>query len=150
MCIRDSYALEGVYASYPSMCPTHPSVIEPTASDGRSLARYFLLLFGLCLPVWVIGAIFDIELFPGFKLFQAGLAMPMIASLLLTYRERRWSRITALLRRTYDVVNIKPIIRLLPISPVYPSSGFTNEWTLQVACVYIPSPIFTLVVFMGN
>jgi hypothetical protein len=38
-------------------------------------------------PPWVIGAIFDIELFPGFKLFQAGLAMPMVVSLLLTYRE---------------------------------------------------------------
>jgi len=44
----------------------HPSSIEPTASDGRSLARYFLLLSGLCLPVWVIGAIVDIELLPGF------------------------------------------------------------------------------------
>jgi membrane protease YdiL (CAAX protease family) len=131
------------------MCPTHPSVIEPTASDGRSLARYFLLLFGLCLPVWVIGAIFDIELFPGFKLFQAGLAMPMIASLLLTYRERRWSGITALLRRTYDVVNIKPRIWFLPIFLVYPSLGFINYWTLRGAGADIPSPTFSLVGFLG-
>src|SRR5512138_1079243 len=64
-----------------------PEPMERTASDGRSLFRYFLLLFGLCLPVWVVGPIFDIQLFPGFKLFQAGLAMPMIAALLLTHRE---------------------------------------------------------------
>jgi len=82
--------------------------MERTASDGRSLSSYFLLLFGLCLPVWVIGPIFDIQLLPGLKLFQAGLAMPMIAALLLTYRERGRAGLAALLRRTYDVGNIKP------------------------------------------
>ena len=123
--------------------------MEPKASDGRSLARYFLLVFGLCLPVWVIGAIFDIELFPGFKLFQAGLAMPMIASLLLTYRERRWAGITALLRRTYDVGNVKPRIWFLPILFVYPSLGFINYWILRRAGADIPSPTFSLVGFLG-
>lgn len=54
--------------------------MEPQAPAGRSVTRYFLLLFGLCIPFWVIGATVDIELFPGFKLFQMGLAMPMVAA----------------------------------------------------------------------
>ena len=118
-------------------------------SDGSSLARYFLLLFGLCLPVWVVGSIFDIELFPGFKLFQAGLAMPMIAALLLTYRERGRAGIIALLRRTYDVGNIKPRIWFLPIFFVYPSLGFINYWVLRRAGADIPSPTLSLVGFLG-
>jgi hypothetical protein len=64
------------------MFPAHPRSIEGKASDGRSLSRYFLLLFGLCLLIWLLGPRFDVQLFPGFKLFQAGLAMPMIAALL--------------------------------------------------------------------
>ena len=131
------------------MCPVYVSRIEGAAFDGRSLARYFLLLFGLCLPVWVIGAIFDIELFPGFKLFQVGLAMPMIASLLLTYRERRWAGITALLRRTYDVVQIKPRIWFLPIFFIYPSLGFINYWIARGAGADIPSPTLSLVGFLS-
>jgi membrane protease YdiL (CAAX protease family) len=126
-----------------------PSSIEPTASNGRSLGRYFLLLFGLCLPVWVIGAIFDIELFPGFKLFQAGLAMPMIAALLLTYRERRWAGIAALLRRTYDVGNIQPRIWFLPIFLIFPSLGFINYLIIRGAGTDIPSPTFSLVGVLG-
>ena len=117
----------------------------PTAAGGRSLARYFLLLFGLCLPAWVIGAIFDIELFPGFKLFQAGLAMPMIASLILTYRERRWAGIIALMRRTYDVGRIRPRIWFLPIFFVYPSFGLINYWILRRSGADIPSATFSLV-----
>jgi hypothetical protein len=113
------------------------------------LAGYFVLLFGLCLPAWVIGAIFDIQLFPGFKLFQAGLAMPMIASLLLTYREQRWAGITALLRRTYDVGDIKPRIWFLPLVCIYPSLGFINYWILRRAGADIPSPTFSLVGFLG-
>jgi len=88
--------------------------MQPKATDARSPSRYFLLLFGLCVPVWVVGAKFDIQLFPGFKLFQAGLAMPIIAALLLTNREQGWAGIAALLRRTYDVGKIEPRIWFLP------------------------------------
>jgi len=123
--------------------------MERTASDGRSLSSYFLLLFGLCLPVWVIGPIFDIQLLPGLKLFQAGLAMPMIAALLLTYRERGRAGLAALLRRTYDVGNIKPRIWFLPILFVFPSLGFINYCILQLAGADIPSPTFSLVGFLG-
>ena len=123
--------------------------MEAKAAQGRSVARYFLLLFGLCIPVWVIGAAVDIELFPGFKLFQAGLAMPMFASLILTYREAGWAGTVALLRRTYDVARIRPRIWFLPILCVLPSLGFINYVILWLAGTDIPPPTFSLVTFFG-
>ena len=123
--------------------------MERTASGGRSLSRYFLLLFGLCLPIWVVGPIFDIQLFPGFKLFQAGLAMPMIAALLLTYREHGRAGLATLLRRTYDVGNIKPRIWFLPILFMFPSFGLINYCILRMAGADIPSPTFSLIGFLG-
>ena len=115
------------------------------ASDGRSLSRYILLLFGLCIPIWAIGATLDVELFPGFKLFQAGLAMPMVAALLLTHHERGWSGTAALLRRTYDVASIKPRVWFLPILCVFPSIGLINYWILRQAGAHIPPPTFSMV-----
>jgi hypothetical protein len=53
--------------------------MEARSSDGCPYRATFVLLFGLCIPAWVIGAMFDIQLFPGFKLFPASLAMPMVA-----------------------------------------------------------------------
>jgi membrane protease YdiL (CAAX protease family) len=131
------------------MCPAHPTSTEAKASSGRSLPHYFLLLFGLCIPFWVIGAIFDVELFPGFKLFQAGLAMPMAASLLLTYHERGVAGTAALLRRTYDVSRIRPRVWFLPILLVFPSFGVINYWMLRLAGADIPSPTFSLVSLLG-
>jgi len=123
--------------------------IDSTATAGRSLWRFVLVLFGLCVPVWVIGAMVDIEIFPGFKLFQAGLAMPMIASLLLTYRERGWAGIVALLRRTYDVGRISPRRWFLPILLMYPSLGFINYWVVRQSGDDISAPTFSLLALLG-
>lgn len=123
--------------------------IERRPSDSQSVSRYFLLLFGLCIPFWVIGAIRDIQLFPGFRLFQAGLAMPMIAALLLVYYERGGAGIAALLRRTYDVGRIKPRIWFLPILCVYPSLGFINYWIMRQSGADIPPPTFSVVGFLA-
>src|SRR5262245_30509495 len=123
--------------------------MEFTASDRRSLSRYILLLFGLCIPIWAIGATLDIELFPGFKLFQAGLAMPMVASLLLTHHERGCSGTATLLRRTYDVARIKPRIWFLPILLIYPSIGVVNYWILRLSGAHIPPPTFSMIGFLG-
>jgi len=122
--------------------------MDAKASDYRSLSRYFLLLFGLCVPFWVIGTELDVELFPGFKLFQAALA-PMIASLLLTYYERGWTGTAALLRRTYDIAKIKPRIWFLPMLLVYPSFGLINYWIVRETGADIPPPTFSLIGFLG-
>jgi len=117
--------------------------------DRRSPARFVLVLFGLCLPIWVIGSLVDIELFPGFKLFQAGLAMPMVASLVLTYRERGWTGIGALLRRTYDVGRIKPRGWLVPMLLLFPSVGLINYSMVRLAGTDIAPPTASLVGFLA-
>lgn len=113
------------------------------------MTRYFLLLFALCIPFWVFGAIYDIELFPGFKLFQAGLAMPMVAALILTFLERGWSGTAVLLRRTYDVNRIRPRIWFLPMLLIFPGIGFINYWIMRQAGADIPPPTFSWGIFLG-
>jgi membrane protease YdiL (CAAX protease family) len=123
--------------------------IAAKTSRDRSVSRFSLLLFCLCVPVWVLGAIFDVQLFPGFRLFQAGLAMPMIAALILTTREQGRAGLAALLKRTSDVGHIRPRIWFLPILLLYPSLGFINYCILRLAGTEIPPPTFSLVGFLG-
>jgi membrane protease YdiL (CAAX protease family) len=115
----------------------------------RSLLNFVLLLFGLSIPLWVIGAIYDVELFPGFKLFQLSLAMPAVASLILIYRESGKGGVVALLKRTYDFRNIKSKIWYLPILLIYPSIGFLDYLIQLSSGVSMPAPQFSLVILLG-
>jgi len=123
--------------------------MEVRASPVRSVSHFFLLLFALCIPVWVVGAVVDVQLFPGFNLFQAGLAMPMFASLILTYHERGRAGTVVLLRRTYDVAAIRPRVWFLPILFVFPGLCFINYLILRQAGADIPPPTFSLIGFLG-
>lgn len=115
----------------------------------RSLLNFLLLLFGLAIPFWLFGAIYDVQIFSGFKLFQFPLALPMVASLILIKRESGKAGVIALLKRTYDFRNFKPQIWLLPILLIYPSIGFLNYCILRLSGATIPEPHFSLTILLG-
>ena len=113
------------------------------AANNRSLKRFFLLLLALSLPLWIVGSIYDVQIFPGFNLYQLPLAMPMVAALILIYRENGKVGVVALLKRTYDFRLIKAKAWLLPMLLVYPSMGFLAYWILRYTATEIPEPHFT-------
>ena len=114
----------------------------------RSLLNFVLLLFGLSIPLWVIGAIYDVQIFPGFKLFQLPLAMPAVAALILIYRENGKDGIVALLKRTYDFRNIRSIW-YLPILFIIPSISLLEYLILRISGTSVPSLHFSLPIFLG-
>lgn len=118
-------------------------------SGKRSLVNFFLLLFGLSTPCWLLGAIYDVQIFPGFKLFQLPLAMPMVAALILIYRKKGKTGVITLLKRIYDFRNFKPKIWFLPILFIFPSIGFLDYLVLRLSGVSIPSPNFSFTVILG-
>ena len=118
-------------------------------SKNISIRNFVLLLFGLSIPPLVIGAIYDIQLFPGFKLFQLPLAMPAVAALILIYRESGRDGIATLLKRTYDIRNIKSKIWYLPILLIYPSIGFLDYLIQRLSGISMPSLHFSLPIFLG-
>jgi CAAX protease family protein len=125
------------------------TTMNANISKNRSLLNFVLLLFGLSIPLWVIGAIYDVQLFPGFKLFQLSLAMPSVAALILIYREGGRNGVVALLKRSYDFRNIKSKIWYLPILLTYPSIGFLDYLIQRLSGVSMPSLHFSLPIFLG-
>jgi membrane protease YdiL (CAAX protease family) len=119
------------------------------ASRKRSLVYFLLLLFGLSTPCWLLGAVYDVQIFPGFKLFQLPLAMPMVAALILRFRENGKTGVLTLLKRTYDFQNFKPRIWFLPILLIYPSIGLVDCWILHLSGTRIPPLHFSFTVFLS-
>jgi membrane protease YdiL (CAAX protease family) len=119
------------------------------ATGKRSFANFLLLLFALSAPCWIHGSIYDVQIFPGLKLFQLPLGMPMVAALILVSIEKGKEGVIELLKRTYDFRNIRPWIWLLPILFIYPSIGLLNNWIQSISGIFIPSPHFSIVVLLG-
>ena len=120
-----------------------------TAHRSRSVTKFVLLLFGLSIPLWVIGARYPVELMPGFKLFQSPLAMPAVAALILTFSEGGGEAVSALLKRCLDFRQIRPKIWLLPIFLIYPSIGLLDVLIQRMLGISIPSPHFSFIVLLG-
>lgn len=116
---------------------------------GRSLLNFVVLLLFLSTPLWVLGAVYDVEIFPGFNLYQLPLGMPMVAALILTYRESGKAGVLALLKRTCDIRNIKTKTWYLPILLIYPSIGVLDYLILRMSGTAIPSPHFSLAILLG-
>ena len=74
---------------------------------GRSPLRFFLLVFSLSIPFWLIGGMSDLQLMPGLSASALAAVCPMVAALILVYRERGTAAVTELLRRTFDFKRIK-------------------------------------------
>lgn len=112
-------------------------------SKRRSLRNFLVLLFALSIPLWIVGSIVDVQIFPGFNLYQLPLAMPMVTALILIYRENGKSGVIALLKRTYDFRNIKSKAWYLPMLLMIPSIGFIEYLVLRYSGVSIPPPQFS-------
>jgi hypothetical protein len=113
------------------------------------MPNFVLLLFGLSIPLWVIGSVYPVQLFPGFLLFQLPLATPAVAALILTFRERRRAGVAALLRRCVDFRQIGPKIWFLATFLIYPSIGLLDVLIQRMQGIPIPSPHFSIIVLLG-
>jgi uncharacterized protein len=96
-------------------------VMNTSTSVKRSPLTFFILVFALALPFWVLGALAK-PLPPPINVslssFQG--VGPLIAALILVYREEKLGGIKRLLKRVFDVKRIRqkiwyvPMIFLLP------------------------------------
>ena len=93
---------------------------NPGALRDRSPRRFFLLVFALSVPFWLIGAVTDLQLMPGLSVSALMAFCPMVAALILVHGESRTAGVTELLRRSFDFNRIRvkrwyvPILLLMP------------------------------------
>jgi membrane protease YdiL (CAAX protease family) len=98
-----------------------PSSERDSAPPARSPLKFFLLLFALSAPFWLIGGLTDLKLMPGLSVSALMAVCPMVAALILVHRESGKAGVKELLRRSFDFKRIKakrwyaPILFLMAV-----------------------------------
>lgn len=73
----------------------------------RSSFAFFLLVFALTIPFWILGALTAFQLLPALPVSALSFFCPAIAAAILIYRSNGWSGVTALLKRSFDAGRIQ-------------------------------------------
>ena len=122
------------------------------ANQAQSPAPFFLMVFVLAVPFWVIGLYVDVQPLPGLPIAAGMFVCPALAALFLTYRERGTSGMVALLTRVFDGAQIRlrwyPLILLLMPAVAVASFVFLR-WTGAAVPVPRLAPLPALGLFLA-
>ena len=119
----------------------------------RSPLKFFLLVFTLSVPVWLIAAALGGELMPGLPLSALGAFCPMLAALVFVYREDKRAGVLALLKRSFDFRRIGRKRWYVPIVALMPGVGVLVYGLMRWMGMPVPVPqlavLPTLLMFLG-
>ncbi len=81
---------------------------------GKFPLPFFVLVFALSVPFWLIGALTGIQLLPGIPVSALGAFCPAAAACILLYREKQLAGVTQLLKRSFDYERIRSKVWYVP------------------------------------
>ena len=113
------------------------------ASRSGSLATFFLLVFALSVPFWLIGALTGFQLVRGLPVGALMAFCPLIAAVILTYREKKGEGARELLGRVFDYGRIRNRVWYLPIVLLRPAVLVLSYLVMRVTGAPLPTPHFS-------
>src|SRR5262249_40892910 len=93
---------------------------DTIASRSRSPLPFFLLVFALSVPFWLIGAVTKLHLLPSLPVSSLGAFCPLMAASILVYRENKTAGVTELLKSAFDYKRIRAKVWYAPIALLMP------------------------------
>ncbi len=114
------------------------------ASRNRSTLKFFLLVFALSTPFWLLGALTGGQLLPGLPISSLMAFCPMTAAMILVYLENKTAGVKELLKRSCDLKRIRtkawyaPILLLMP-GVMLLAYGLTRWMDLPLPTLRIPA-----------
>ena len=115
----------------------------------RPLLRFFLLVFALTVPFWVIGAVTGAQLLPGVPVAALAFICPGLAALILVHQASGLAGVKALLMRCVDYDRITARIWYAPIFLLLPAVAGISYVVQRAIGVVIPPPQITLMTTLG-
>jgi CAAX protease family protein len=120
------------------------SATEVAAKPGRSPAAFFLLVFALSAPFWLVASLGQIQLLPGLPLSAVMVLCPLVASLILVAFERGSAAVTAHLSRALDFRLIKSKVWYAPILLLMPTTAALAYVAMRVLDLPLPPPALSI------
>ncbi len=123
------------------------------ASRSRSPLKFFLLVFALSIPLYLVGAVTGLQLLPGLPMSSLAFSCPMTSALILIYREKKTAGVTELLKRSFDFKRIRAKIWYAPIVFLMPGVMVLSYGVMRLMGSPLPTPQFpvlaALVMFLA-
>jgi membrane protease YdiL (CAAX protease family) len=116
----------------------------------RSPLKFFLLVFVLSIPFWLIGAVTARQLSPDLPVAAFIFVCPAIAAAILVYRESGLAGVTALLRRSFDYRRIRAKAWYVPIVLLMPGIYALTYGLLRLIGLHAPTPQFPVVAALAT
>jgi membrane protease YdiL (CAAX protease family) len=125
----------------------------PLITERRSPLKFFLLVFALSIPLWLIGAVTPLQLLPGLPVSSLNVFCPLIAASLLVYREDKTTGVTRLLKRSFDYRRIRAKVWYVPTVLLMPGIAILAYGLMRLVRLPLPAPQFpglaALVMFLA-
>ncbi len=119
----------------------------------RSPLTFFVLVYALTIPFWVLSTIVKVEGLPdNLPVTDIGATfVPLIAASILVYREEKFGGVMKLLKRAFDYKRIKQKIWYVPIIFLMPLLYLLTYWVMRLIGLPVPVewhiPLLTPLIF---
>lgn len=113
---------------------------------GRSPVVFFLLVFALSGPLWLVGALAHTQLLPGLPLSAVMVLCPLVASLILVAFERGSAGVAAHIDRARDFRLIENKAWYAPILLLMPATAALAYVAMRVLDLPLPPPALSIAI----
>ncbi len=111
--------------------------------------KFFLLVFALSIPFYVLGALTGFNLTPDLPIGVLMVIVPATAAAILVHREQGSAGVIGLLKRSFDYQRIKTKSWYAPVILLKPSIVLLTYALMRVTGVPVPLPPFRILVLVG-
>ncbi len=127
--------------------PPFPQSVDEDSSNtiaprSRSPLKFFLLVFALSIPFWLIGAVTRLQMLPGLPVSSLMAFCPLISASILVYRENKTAGVTELLKRSFDYRRIRAKVWYAPIVLLMPAAMVLTYGLMRLMGLPLPTPQF--------
>lgn len=118
--------------------------MNTSSSTNKSPLIFFLLVFALSIPSFLIGALTDLQLLPGLPVSSLMVVSPVMAALILVYRENKTAGVTGLLKRSFDYQRVRAKVWYVPIILLMPGVMVLEYGLMRLMGSPVPAPQFSV------
>jgi membrane protease YdiL (CAAX protease family) len=80
---------------------------ETLRNDTRSIAEFFILVFVISIPFWLLASVFPVQLLPGLPVSALNVLAPAIAAVVMATRSGQFAAARRLLARSFDFNRVR-------------------------------------------
>ncbi len=143
---------EAVASDYDDLCVLFKET-DALHRENLPHMKFFLLVFALSIPLWLIGAVTPLQLLPGLPVSSLMAFCPLVAASILVYRADKTAGMTELLKRSFDYRRIRAKVWYVPTVLLMPGIAVLAYGLMRLVRLPLPTPHFpgaaALVMFLA-